>query len=147
MNGTPIDNIRYQQNHVSEGEIIQTGDGFLDDVPVQQNRNMNQLANEVNNTLNEIDHIPAQPPIRQHTPEVQTKPDNGIMKNIPVILRDPIILMIVYIILSLDIVKKTIATYIPQLTPDPSNGVSMMGIVIYAAIVAFSYTAIKKLLL
>lgn len=147
MNGTPIDNVRYQQNHTNDGEMIQTGDGFLDDVPVQQNRNMNQLANEVNNTLNEIDHIPPQQAHRQQVSEPHPKLENGIMKNIPVIMRDPLILMVVYIILSLDVVRKTIATYIPQINPDPSSGVSMLGIVIYAAIVAFSYTAIKKLLL
>lgn len=162
MNGTPIDNLRYMQQmppHMMQqpqfmGGGIQTGDGFGDEIG-RSNGNMDQLAREVNDSLNDLD-TPQEPPKQQSSnrprqvqkqQKEQPKDNEGIMGKVPLFLREPIIIVIIYIVLSLDVVKKTLSSYIPQIKPSADGGVLFVGIVIYAMILAISYSVAKKLLL
>lgn len=154
MNGTPIDNLRYMQQPQFMGDRIQTGDGFEDDIG-RSSGNMDQLAREVNDSLDDL-NIPLDSPKQQLTnrprqiqkqQKEQTKNNEGIMGKVPIFLREPIIIVLIFIILSLDVVKKTLSSYIPQIKPSADGSVLFVGIVIYAMILAISYSVAKKLLL
>jgi hypothetical protein len=155
MNGTPIDKLRYMQQMPSQqftGDM-QTGDGFGEEMG-RQGGNMDRLAQEVNDSLDDLNNPPEviqQRNIRmspQHKyKETDKETSKGKMGNVPIFLREPLIIMVIYVILSLDIVKKTLASYIPQIKPSSDGSILFVGIVIYAMILAISYAVAKKLLL
>lgn len=148
MNGTSIDKLRYMQQQMPSDMMqqqyageMQTGDNFGENL----DGNMDQLAREVGESL---DNINQQPPPQKIVPKQKPQHEaNGVVKKIPVFLREPLIIVVIYVILSLDVVKRTLASYIPQLKPSADGGVMFVGIVIYAMIIAISYAVIKKLLL
>jgi hypothetical protein len=158
MNGTSIDNIRMmqqmppqmlQQPHFTND--IMTGDGFGDD----HENNMDALAKEVSDNIDDLDlQQPEQQPrqIQRRSKGnaqqiIQKEPTkNTIMHKIPEFLREPLLLVLIYILLSLDIVKKTLANYIPQIKP-AEGSVAFMGIAVYAIILAIVFIVTKKLIL
>ena len=59
-------------------------------------------------------------------------------------VKEPIIIIILYIVLSQDMIKNAIATYIPQINPSEETGnVTLLGVVIYGTILATLYMIIK----
>lgn len=148
MNGTPIENLRYMQQS-QFGPSMQTGDDFNDNIGRQEHSgSMDQLAKEVNDSLDEITVQHEQPRQQSFPTEPQKKLNQGgVMKNVPEFLREPLILVIIYIILSLDVVKKTLSAYIPQIKPTADGNILFVGILIYAIILAISYVVVKKALL
>jgi hypothetical protein len=77
---------------------------------------------------------------------IPKEPKLSIIKNIPEFMREPLLIVIIYLILSLDIVKKTLANYIPQIKPTDGN-VAILGIIVYALILAGLFMTAKKVLL
>lgn len=71
----------------------------------------------------------------------------NLFSNIPPILREGSLILILFIILSLPVVKDNIGHYIKQINPDTEGKVSMSGIVIYGIILAVLYMLINKYLL
>jgi hypothetical protein len=80
------------------------------------------------------------------TQVVQQKND-GIMSFIPKVLREPLLIFILYIILSQPFVINGVGRYIKQVQPDSSGRFSMAGIVIYGLIFAVLYMLFKRLLI
>lgn len=66
---------------------------------------------------------------------------------IPEFLKEPMLLLSVYLILSLGFVKRTIGTYISYINPTDDGNVSFLGIIIYGSILTVSYTILKHLFL
>lgn len=154
MNGTPIDNLRYMHqmppHMIQQPQIIEGGDGFGDNSG-RSGGNMDQLAREVNDSLDELNtpHELPKPQLLYRSRQLpkEQKDNEGFMGKFPIFLREPIIIVFIYIILSLDVVKKTLSLYIPQIKPSSDGNVLFVGIIIYAMILAISYSVIKKLLL
>jgi len=71
----------------------------------------------------------------------------GWLKKVPSCLHEPLLIYVVYMVMSLDSVKNLVVKYVPQIGPDESGKVSFVGIVIYGAILTIVITIIKKLLL
>ena len=67
--------------------------------------------------------------------------------NIPNFLKDPLLILVLYIFLSLPIVKNNIGKYIKQINPDESGNVSIVGIIIYGTILAVLFILFKRFLL
>lgn len=157
MNGTSIDNLRYTQqmppNMLQQqqfGNNMQMGDNYEEDI-IRDDGDMNQLAREVNDSLDNLNvPEPAKPPPsrqRQIPRKEISKDESGIMKKIPQFMREPFIIVLIYVILSFDIVKKTLSSYIPQIKPTADGGVMFIGVVIYAIILAIGFTVAKRILL
>lgn len=83
---------------------------------------------------------------------VPTKNENdnnkqqNILHKIPKPLREPLLIIILFFILSTKTAKTTIGNYIPQINPDSSGNISYVGIFLYGVILALAYSAIKYLL-
>ena len=149
MNGTPIDNIRrFQQPNLPNrdrmtGDIM-TGDEINDD---REDNNIDILAKEVSDNIDELDMQPEHPRHVQKVTTVQKeKQKDTFMSRFPEFMREPAIIVVIYVILSLDIVKKTLSNYIPQIKPT-DGGVAFVGIIVYALILAIGFMVAKKLLL
>jgi len=69
------------------------------------------------------------------------------MDKIPKILQEPLIILILYVILSQSFVKNKIGEYIKQINPGPDGQVSLVGIIIYGLILAILFAIFKWLLI
>ena len=59
-------------------------------------------------------------------------------------IKEPIIIIVLYIVLSQDMIRNAISTYIPQINPSEETGnVTLLGVVIYGTILAVLYMIIK----
>lgn len=59
-------------------------------------------------------------------------------------LKDPLIILVIYVILSQAIVKETIGKYINQINPNSEGQVSFTGVVIYGIILAALFVLVKR---
>lgn len=149
MNGTPIDKLRYLQTQQYEGgqqnPMFQTGDNIGDIMDDGRNP-ITSIAQDINDTIDDIT-TPEPPQRPQKIVKSVPKEKDGLMTKIPKFFREPIILILIYILLSTDIVKKTLSTYIPQIKPTTDGNILFVGILIYSIILAFSFVVAKKALL
>lgn len=105
----------------------------LDDVPIQHTQQMNhRYANGVANDQNMHRNISKK---------------TGIVEKIPFLFREPLIIVVVYVVLSLDIVKQTLGSYIPQIKPNAGGNIQFIGYIIYGMVMAIAIMTMKKLLL
>lgn len=79
--------------------------------------------------------------------EEEKQISGGYLNRIPEVLREPLIIIFLFIILSQSSVKNKIGEYVRQINPGPDGTVSFAGIFIYAIIFALLYVLLKKLLL
>lgn len=92
-----------------------------------------------------------QPKYQQQIPnEVVIKKQNNnkqnILHKVPKILREPLLIIVLFFILSTSSARNAIGNYIPAINPDSSGSVSYIGILIYGIILAIAYSSIKYLL-
>jgi hypothetical protein len=71
----------------------------------------------------------------------------GYLSFIPEILREPLIILVLFILLSEAFVQENIGKYIPQVNPCSEGKVSRVGVVIYGLVLVILYMILKKLLL
>ncbi len=63
---------------------------------------------------------------------------------VPKIVREPLLILVLFVILSQPTVKDIIGKYVKQIVPDAQGKVSMTGVVIYGTILAVLFFVIKK---
>lgn len=109
----------------------------LDDIPIQHTQQMNhRYANNVANSV-----------VNDQNAHRNILKKTGIVEKIPFLFREPLIIVVVYVILSLDIVKQTLGSYIPQIKPNAGGNIQFIGYIIYGMIMAIAIMTMKKLLL
>lgn len=72
---------------------------------------------------------------------------DGIINKLPELLREPLIIIVLFFILSQPAIKSAISNWIPQTQTGDNGKVSMIGIIIYGIILAALFSVIKKFLL
>lgn len=82
----------------------------------------------------------------EENPKIKKK-NQSYGSYIPTLLKEPLLLLIIYIIMSQSFVKKAITTYIPQLENNLDGSKTFLGIVMYGTILAVLFTLFKKILL
>ncbi len=75
------------------------------------------------------------------------KSRGGYLSKVPEMLREPLIIVALYIILSQPQIRDNIAKYITQLNPDSQGQTALAGVVIYGIILAVLYGVSKRVLL
>ena len=136
MNATSIDKLRYTQQPKYADDIVQTGDDFFVDGDITVERDDKPVQQEEKEDVK-----------RQEREAIRYKKTKKyLMEKMPEFLREPVIIVVVYMILSTDVVKKTLATYIPQLKSE-TGAVPFLGVVIYGIILATCYYILKTMLL
>jgi hypothetical protein len=77
-------------------------------------------------------------------PEIEK---SGYLSFVPEMLREPLLILVLFILLSEGTIKDFISNYVDQLNPDNVGVVSRVGVVIYGLLLATLYVLAKKLLL
>jgi hypothetical protein len=70
----------------------------------------------------------------------------GYLSMIPSQLVDPLLIIVIYAILSQTVVRENIGRYVTQINPDASGDVSLLGILIYGTVLAVLFVLTKRLL-
>lgn len=120
------------------------------------NPNMEDLANDIseninthnNNNLksNALSSVSEEETETEIETNAQTMNNKGILSNVPKTFRDPLVILILFVILSQPYIKNLIGNYIKQINPDNTGKVSITGIVIYGVILATLFIVTKKLI-
>lgn len=66
---------------------------------------------------------------------------------IPELIKEPILLLIIYLIMSQDFVKNNVAKYVSQIQPDNEGNIGFYGVFIYGIILVVTYSFFKRILL
>lgn len=72
---------------------------------------------------------------------------SGVLDFVPSKLREPLLIIILYVILSQNFTKKIIGKYITYASPKPNGNMTFVGTLIYGVILAVLYVLLSKLLL
>lgn len=102
------------------------------------------LADDINNNLKETDDDTIDEQVNEI---ITTSQQKKIMQKLPTFLQEPVLLLIIYFILSLAPIRDFIGKNIKQVNPNDDGEVSYTGIIIYGSIFAIIYTIMKKYLL
>ena len=78
--------------------------------------------------------------------KVEKKSKFKLPFRIPEFIRDPLLIWIIFILLSQNFIKQLIGKYVKQINPNEDGVVSFMGVVIYGLIFAVLFGLIKFLL-
>ena len=100
-----------------------------------------ELAKEINENLTEDTFASVA------EGEEEKSAGSSILSSLPSILREPLIILVLFIILSQPMVKDTMGKYIPQINPCEDGQVSFTGVVIYGVLFAVLFALVKKFLL
>lgn len=145
-----LQHMQYEQQPVSNGNMF-------NNPPMERQHNVKQilrsdqadiedLARDIGNNL-PADALMSVNSETEEQVENKKEQNNGILKSVPIILREPLILVVLFVILSQPVVKNFIGKYVKQINPDESGVVPLVGITIYGAILATLFVLSKKLLL
>jgi len=164
MNGTTIGNLSQDHNHTHNNDVLSrfhdiTQNGYTDQQQFSQYNtiqqlnqdkfDMEELARDINNNLPEN----AFETFDEKTDESAENTTNDgiegfqILSGIPSLLKDAIIILTIYIILSQAIVRDTIGKYVKQINPDDEGKFPFTGVLIYGIILATLFVLVKKLIL
>ena len=108
----------------------------------QDSVDIEELAKELNSNMGE-DNFAA---VSENTEDGNTS-NQTLLGSIPEVLREPILILVIYVLLSQPIVKDTLGQYIKQINPDMEGKVSFTGVVIYGIILASLYALAKRFIL
>lgn len=142
--GTPINAIRRNIQPSQPTQPIQQNQRVENES--DNNSTIRRLASDINKGLD--DYVPSRKVMTEteteniETDEMPKKIKRGY---IPEWLKEPLLLLVIYVILSFGFVKKTIGNYIVYINPGSDGYVSWFGILIYGIILTGSYTLFKRL--
>lgn len=168
--GTPIgmlrkDVVEQQAKQMNEQHIRQYMDDRNIDVDVQRQKDEDAIDALINQINTESDE--SKPKKKKSKTKSKEKPkskdtdtDTEEEKNkevkkkskfklpfrIPEFIRDPLLIWIIFILLSQNFIKQLIGKYVKQINPNEEGVVSFMGVVIYGLIFAVLFGLIKFLL-
>lgn len=102
---------------------------------------MEELAKDINDTLPLVDG-----PMNEYFDEKPLN-ENNPFSLFPSWVREPILVLIIFVILSQPIVRDNIGKYIKAINPGESGSVSFVGVVIYGIILATLFGIAKSYIL
>lgn len=139
--GTPINSIRQQPYVYKTQDIPSITDDITDTLDGLTISTQPQEQPLTPKQIKQVQQIQSQQ--IQHSQQNNEK----IMHKIPEIFREPIIIVLIYLFLSLDVVKQTLSTYIPQIKNSSDGSTFFLGYLIYGILLAILIILTKKLLL
>jgi len=110
----------------------------------QQEPDIEDLALDISNSL-PTDTVNIS--VNDMREDFEDNKSGGYLSFIPEILREPLIILVLFILLSEAFVQENIGKYIPQVNPCAEGKVSRVGVVIYGLVLVILYMILKKLLL
>jgi len=146
-------NLQYEQGHNAAHHMHQAQhmpyhtipniqspvQSYLSQKDKQEALDIEELAKDINESFPEETFIT----------EMESNSDSSLhlFTNIPAILREPIVILVLFIILSQPAIKDTIGKYITSINPDAECKVPFTGVFIYGVILAALFALVKKFIL
>jgi uncharacterized protein YpuA (DUF1002 family) len=148
MQYSGLQNLQYEQGH-NAAHVNQQGQHApyaVQQVPRTDQADIEDLARDISNNMpSREDRTETDSDIVVN--EKEKKDNGGWLSSIPEVLREPLILVVLYVILSQDMVKNFFGKYIKQLNSEETGGIGFVGVVIYGIILAVLFVLAKRLLL
>jgi hypothetical protein len=116
--------------------------GYLSQKQRQEMIDIEELAKDINDSLPENTVTSVTEPM-----DDQGSKGLNLMSSIPPMLREPLIILVLYIILSQALVKNTLSKYITQLNPDSDGKCSFTAVLIYGVILAVLFGIVKQIIM
>jgi hypothetical protein len=111
--------------------------------PQTTNPEIEELIRDINNGLS-VDNI-------DYKYDIDTKKNENykekIFKYIPVVTREPLLLVIIYYLMSQQFFKNYIGQYINRINQDSSGKVSNTGVIMYGILLATIFAVLKFILI
>lgn len=141
-----MQNLQYEQGHNAPHTIQQAQhDAYYRSQMVPQNTcavpNMEDLARDISRGM------PAEAIEGVDFAEDDASSKDGMLSFLPEVLREPVILIVLFLVISHPIVQEKLAVYIPQTAPDATGKFSFTSVLIYGVILATLFVLAKKLLM
>jgi hypothetical protein len=148
--GTPISQLR-KDVMIAKSQKVES-DKYADDSTIESDRN-SHIKNLVEDINNEIEDgkkkkVKSQDTESEEEEKPKKKKSKGSFFNftIPEMIKDPILIWIIYVLMSQNFFKKLIGKYVTQINPNEEGVVSFTGIAVYGLIMVVLFTLIKFLL-
>lgn len=106
-----------------------------------QQQDIEDLVKDINENIPEDTFEPL-----ENTEETKKEADT-VLSFVPKEFREPLIVLVLYVLLSQQVIQETLGKYIEQINPDNDCVVPMVGRIIYGVILAVLYYAAKQFLL
>ena len=141
LSGTPISQIRYDLYQQNQNNL------YNDESKNVQDLDINDLVKDVYNDINKKDIKDIKDINDNNENDTEKKCDfykifDRFKKNI----KDMIIILIIYIILSQEKIRLAFSYYLPMLNPTENDSVTLPGIIIYGLILSLFYGIIKSII-
>ncbi len=140
----PVDNTQYQQQYQQQQQQYQHSQ-----IDNEANKHIKNLVHDINKDLDE--YVPSK---GRDTEDIESDIEPIISepkkkkKYLPHFLKEPILLLSIYLLMSQDFVRQALSKQIKYLNPDKITGtVPMTGIFIYGLILVSIYTFFKVILI
>jgi hypothetical protein len=147
-----MQDLQFEQAHDAQHSLHQAQQNPYYDMPNTGNYpsynkknpspNMEDLAKEISDSLPE-DTFGS---VSEQDQPTQKNDSDSIMNSIPAFLIDPLIIFILFVLLSVPLVRENIANYVTVIRPSGDGSVAMTGVVAYGIILALLFAIVKKLL-
>ena len=159
MEGTSINSLQEMaQTNYGEGQNLQFEQGHnaahqMHQIQHEPYYNNHGKPRFVKQDLSDIEELAKD--LNENLPEQIIMNDNAeeskdkfnITSYIPEGMKDPLIIVVLFVLLSQPVVRETIGTYIKQINPDVEGKVLLTGVIIYGIILATLYYIVKRFLL
>jgi hypothetical protein len=151
--GTPISQLRKDVAIAKSQKQIEE-DIYADEYKNESDRNshIKNLVEDINNELEDGKKKKVKVNKDTDTDTEEEKPKKKKSKGsffnftIPEMVKDPILIWVIYMLMSQNFFKKMIGKYITQINPNEEGVVSFTGIAVYGLIMVVLFTLIKFLL-
>jgi len=118
---------------------------------MQQQMQQQQTNNEIEELIKDINNgLPIEDTdynYNYNKPNIKESYKQKIFNYIPIIIREPILLIIIYYLMSQQFFKDYVGKYINKINQDESGKISNIGIILYGTLLATIFSIIKYLIL
>jgi hypothetical protein len=150
--GTPISQLRKDVAIVKSQKEIET-DIYADEYTHESERNshIKNLVEDINNEIEDgkkkkIKVKDTDTDTEEEKPKKKKSKGSFFNFTIPEMIKDPILIWVIYMLMSQNFFKKMIGKYIAQINPNEEGIVSFTGVAVYGLVLVVLFTLIKFLL-
>lgn len=117
--------------------------GYLTPQKPQEAVDIEELAKEINNNLGEDTFSAGS----DHSEDVNGSLKQTLVNSVPEVVREPLLFLIIYMVMSQPVIRETLGQYIQQLNPDMDGKISFTGVLIYGIILVTLFALAKHFIL
>ena len=150
--GTPISQLRKDIANTKSQKKVDS-DKYTDDYIPESDRNshIKNLVEDINNEIedgkkNKVKVQDTDTETEEEKPKKKKSKGSFFNFTIPEMIKDPILIWILYMLMSQNFFKKLIGKYITQINPNEEGIVSFTGVAVYGLVMVVLFTLIKFLL-